>query len=330
MKTGNFSPLVLAINAKIERKLTSVSALAELLHCSADSMYRRLRGETDFLHSEAIILSKELNFSLDALYKLPTGLIQFNTRQLIETDENNPVEAVEHYIEKLYKDLSELDKIGIVQIYYAAKDIPLFSFFAEPELVSFKLYFWYMLLFNEKNLKEVYKPNWLPKKVIDKATQLHKMYNSNASTEIWNFETINSTLHQLVYCVGSGAVQKKHAQEILKALQKYILQLEINCTQGNKNNLGKLQLYLNEILLLDNSVIFDLGDTKIFYVPFQTLNFFYTANSTFVESTIAWMHKQQQKSNLITEVGEKDRFRLFKHFQTEIEKCGKQIATMQI
>jgi hypothetical protein len=328
MKAQELSPLVLAINAKMEQKITNVAALSELLHCSADSLYRRLRGETDFLHNEAIIICNALNISLDGLYKLPTGFVQFNTRQLIETTENNAIEAVAHYIDKLHHDLMEVDAMGVVQLYYAAKDIPLFSFFAEPELVSFKLYFWHMLLFTESNRRQAYKPNWLPQKLIDKAMQLHKIYNSNPSTEIWNFESINSTLHQLIYCVNSGVMQSKDALQILDALQKYIAQLEVNCNNGNKNNLGRLQLYLNEILLLDNSVIFDLGNAKLFYMPFQTLNFFYTSSNTFVESTIAWMHRQQAKSTLITGGGEKDRHRLFKHFKTEMATCAKQLKQL--
>ncbi len=327
-KANNLSPLVLAINAKIEQKLTSVVALAELLHCSADSLYRRLRGETDFLHGEAIIISNALNISLDAMYKLPTGFVQFNTRQLIHTNNANAVEAVSTYIDNLHKDLTEVDKLGILQLYYAAKDIPLFSFFAEPELVSFKLYFWHTLLFNDDNKMHAYKANWLPQPIIKKAMELHKIYNSNPSTEIWNFETINSTLHQLVYCVGSGVMNIKDALAIIKALQKYITQLQENCATGHKNNLGKLNLYLNEILLLDNSVIFDLGMAKIFYMPFQTLNFFYTNNNNFVQSTIAWMEKQQAKSTLITMAGERDRHRLFKHYNKEIQNCIAQLKAL--
>lgn len=320
------SALVLAISTKLEQKQTSVAALAELLHCSADSLYRRLRGETDFLHNEAIILCNYLNISLDALYKLPTGYVQFNTRQLItQNEQDDAVNAVSEYINKLHKDLTDIDKLGIVQLYYAAKDIPLFSFFSHPNLVSFKLYFWHMLLFNDKAKRQTFNPKWLPKPVVDKAMALHKIYNSNASIEIWNFETINSTLHQLVYCVSSGLMHAKDAHNILEALQEFIIQLEQNCEQGNKNNLGKLQFYFNELLLLDNSVIFDLGNAKVFYMPFQTLNFFYTSNATFVESTIAWMVKQQAKSTIISQTGERDRNRLFKHYKQEIQKCASEI-----
>jgi hypothetical protein len=324
--TTTLSPLATAINFLITEKKTSVSALVEVLNCSQDSLYRRLRGETDFLFNESILLCTNLNLSIDALYKLPTGFIQFNTRHLVSTDEHNAVQAVSAYIDKLHADLSIVDKIGIVQLYYAAKDIPIFSFFAHPHLINFKLYFWNLLLFNADEKKTKFDINWLPKPVVDKALELYKSYNLNPSIEIWNFETINSTLHQIVYCANSGLMSVKDAQSILKALLQFVDELEQNCADGRKKNMGTLQLYLNEILLLDNSVIFDLGNTKIFYMPYQTLNFFNTTDKVFVESTIDWMNKQINKSTKISGVGDKDRFRLFTHYRKIIAEHGKIIG----
>ncbi|MFM2385365.1 MAG: hypothetical protein RL660_122 [Bacteroidota bacterium] len=308
------SPLAIVINSRIEQKSTSVAKLTEVLHCSADSLYRRLRGETDFLLHEATILAQHLGLSLDALYKLETGFIQFNTRQLIDKVDDNAVSTVAAYVAKLHKDFTMVDKAGIVQMYYAAKDLPLFAFFANKELVSFKLYFWYLVLFSKGGQKQKFEMDWLPSEVTKQALDLYDIYTINPSSEIWNFETINSTIHQVQYCRDCGLMSKDNAQRVLQAMQHYLSNLEASCESGTKQGKGKFSMYLNEILILDNSVIFDLGAHKIFYMPYQTLNFFNTTDAAFVEQTITWMNKQKQRSVLISETGDKDRARLFAHY----------------
>jgi hypothetical protein len=318
--TPQLSPLAITISTMIEQKLTSVAKLTEVLHCSADSLYRRLRGETDFLLHEACVLANTLGISLDALHKLNTGFIQFNTKQLIEEVPEGAEETVTQYIQKLHKDLTLVDKLGMVQMYYAAKDLPLFAFFANKELINFKLYFWYLVLFSSTAQKQAFKLNWLPKKTVTLAEELYHLYTVNPSSEIWNFETINSTLRQVQYCVQCGLMENKDAIAVIEALKSYISSLEDSCTAGKKLGKGKLLMYLNEILILDNSVIFDLGEHQIFYMPYQTLNFFNTSDKQFVQGAIDWMSKQKARSVLISEAGDKDRVRLFKHYYKEIEK----------
>jgi hypothetical protein len=319
------SPLSTAIAHLIEQKLCTVVQLTELLHCSADSLYRRLRGETDFLLHEAIIIANHLNISLDSLYKLPTGLIQFNTRQLINEVDGNAVATIEAYVQQLLHDFTMVDKLGIVHMYYAAKDLPLFAFFANDTLTEFKLYFWYLVLFGPSQQRMPFKQQWLPQQVLQQAKQLYQLYNVHPSTEIWNYESINSTLHQVKYCVDCGLMPKPDGHKILEALQQYVQDLHINCDTGIKCRLGTLQLYLNEILILDNSVIFDLGNHKIFYMPYQTLNFFNTTNSEFVEKSIEWMKRQQSRSVLISSTNDKDRNRLFTHYYNAITQAKEQL-----
>jgi hypothetical protein len=324
-KAPQLSPLAVLITALIEQKVTTAAVLTEVLHCSADSFYRRLRGETDFLLHEACLLADVLGISLDALYKLNTGFIQFNTNQLITDVNGKAVETISQYIQKLHKDLTTVDKLGVVQLYYAAKDLPLFAFFANKELINFKLYFWYLVLFGASNKKQSFKKNWLPKKTVKLAEDLYTVYTINPSSEIWNFETINSTLRQVQYCVQCGLMSNEDAADVVEALRDYIVTLEDSCATGKKMDKGKLVMYLNEILILDNTVIFDLGQHQVFYMPYQTLNFFNTTNKSFVQGAIDWMTKQKERSVQISETGAKDRVRLFMHYNAEIDKALKML-----
>jgi hypothetical protein len=86
-------------------------------------------------------------------------------------------------------------------------------------------------------------------------------------------------------------------------------------------------MYLNEVLLLDNNVIFDIGIKKIFYLPYQTLNFLSTDNELFIADNLAWFNKQWHKSTNLCMESEKERDRLFNHYRNEIEQCKLNFAS---
>jgi hypothetical protein len=125
--------------------------------------------------------------------------------------------------------LQQLETVGVQHLYYAAKDLPLFCFFASPVLTPFKLYFWYITLFDNAPKRIKYGSNWLNKSIINKATLIYEKYKAIPSTEIWNYETINSTLHQIEYCINANLMRKADGLKILDALTTFVNQLEQNC-----------------------------------------------------------------------------------------------------
>jgi hypothetical protein len=306
------------LNKLIKEKVITAEMLTIILNQSKDSIYRRLRGDTDFLLNEAFILADKLEISIDALHKENVGQKIFKTKQFVVKD--NAVDTATSYINELYLDMKKLNDIGIVNMYYAAKDLPLFCFFSSPVLTSFKLYFWYITLFDNQTKQKPYTSNWLPKAVLNQADDLYKMYNQTNSVEIWNFETINSTLHQILYCQEIGIIQNQHALELLDALQEFITKKDAYAAVEKKDQIGKLTMYLNEILLLDNSVIFDIGFQQLFYLPYQTLNFLSTTDAEFAEQNLQWFQKQIAKSTIISGEAQKDRTKLMNHYYKEIAR----------
>jgi hypothetical protein len=316
--------LSIILNNLIKEKKLTVDALTSILNQSKDSVYRRLRGETDFLLNEAFLLADKLELSLDALHKSNTNQKVFQTKHFIR--KNDAVETITKYIAELHTDMQNVSNAGVINMYYAAKDLPLFCFFSSTTLTSFKLYFWYITLFDNKDSKVTYQQDWLPQHVLDQATDIYKMYNQTNTTEIWNFETINSSLHQILYCTETGLISVIQAIALLDALQHYLDNVAEYARAEKKKGVGKLTMYLNEILLLDNSVIFDFGFQQIIYMPFQTLNFLSTSDEEFTKQNLAWFQKQIAKSTLISGESQKDRTKLMNHFTKEIAKYRNKIG----
>jgi hypothetical protein len=304
------------INTALEAKLISKKQLESILNIGKETLRRRLEKH-DWSFAEVIQLSKVFQTSLNAFAGDATPAFTIKKFETLNTAEA----TLEKYINELLQDLQQLETVGVQHLYYAAKDLPLFCFFASPTLTPFKLYFWYITLFDATTKRVAYSPNWLPKTIINKAAIIFEKYNSIPSTETWNFETINSTLHQIEYCINANLMTSTDAIKILDALTEFINNLEQNCIDKTKQNKGAFTMYLNEILLLDNNVIFDIGTKKIFYLPFQTLNFLSTDNAQFTTDNLAWFHKQLHKSTNLCLYSEKERDRLFNHYRKAIAVC---------
>jgi hypothetical protein len=301
----------------IKNKRCNSNDLQHLLGLSKDSFYRRLRGETDFTLNEVYALQNTLKFSIDSFNGGHNSKV-FSTKQFAMLD--TPIATLENYVTELYNDMYKLKQGGIKHLYYAAKDLPLFCFFSSPLLTSFKLYFWYISIFDAHGKRHKYNEAWLPDTILQKANSVFELYNECPSTEIWNFETINSTLHQVHYCIESGLITKAQSKNILITLESFVQKINTNCEQKSKDKKAEITMYLNEILLLDNSVIFDLGLMKIFYLPYQTLSFLSSTNGDFTTQNMEWFNKQLAKSIIISGDNQNNRDRLINYYLSEIEK----------
>ncbi len=95
-------------------------------------------------------------------------------------------------------------------------------------------------------------------------------------------------MHQINYCLDLQLMKPQEAEISITALLKYIDTLNTNCENKTKQNSGTFTLYLNDILLLDNTVLFETPVASIFYLPFQTLNFLSNNNAQFTAQMKIW------------------------------------------
>ncbi len=307
------------LNQLIASKKISLEQLIQMLHVSEATMRRKLHAESAFTIDEVYILQQHFGFSIDALSPhAPTNKKLFSTKEFALLD--TPIATVDNYVSNLLADFNNIGLLGSPHLYYAAKDLPLFCYFSSSTLTSFKLYIWYITLFDAKATKIKYKADWLPESVLAKAKQLYTMYNAIPSTEIWNTETINSTLHQIEYCTQIGNLTKVDGFKILSAMHTFVDTLQEHTEQQQKNDGIIYKLYINEILLLDNTVLFEIGDLKLYYIPYQTLNFLSTTEAPFTNQAFAWFDKQTAKSTLVNGEAENDRTRIMNMYRAEIDK----------
>ncbi|MEZ5148462.1 MAG: helix-turn-helix transcriptional regulator [Bacteroidales bacterium] len=125
------------IKLKVKEDNSFVHTIAELLHVSYDSAYRRIRGEKIISVDELYKLSKAFDISIDSLFEVKSGKTVFNSVSI----EPGKI-TLKQWLEGILLNLQVLQADQTSQIIYAAKDAPFFHYFHIPELAAFKMFFW--------------------------------------------------------------------------------------------------------------------------------------------------------------------------------------------
>ena len=144
---------------------------------------------------------------------------------------------------------------------------------------------------------------------------------------LWNIESVNSTLRQIEFYHDSNIFASE--EEILMlydALERLIDHMEQCATQGfkfapddpEKKPLASIQMYFNEILILENSILALLDTTKVTFLVHNVMNVLVTRDPRFCDNTHSYILNLIKKSTLISTVSERERSRFFKHLRQRI------------
>ena len=116
-----------------------IEELADILEISTDSVYIRLRGETDLTAQEAALICKHYRISFDNLIEVNDNSVSFNFKMIRSEDD------FLYFFQKMKTDLIAINQSELPLLTYAAFDIPLFHHFSYPLLTEFKLFSWMYL-----------------------------------------------------------------------------------------------------------------------------------------------------------------------------------------
>jgi len=319
------------IKAGLPPHLSLVDEVAEVLSISNDSAYRRIRGEKVISFDEIQKLSAHYKVSLDQFLHLQSDAIIFTGRV------NHQSETVfEDYLESVHKNLCLINSFEKRHLYFLMKDIPPFVHFQVPELSAFKFYFWTKSILHYESMQKVkfslndplYEKFYgLSKNVID-------AYNKVPTTEIWNVESINSTIRQIEFYRDSGLYKNESDVKLLyDKLEELINHIERQAETGLKFNIGTgpgsnaapYRLFVNEFVTLDNTLMAEVNNVKLTFLNHSVLYFVSTRDEAFNKAMFTTLDNLMKKSTLISEVGEKERTRFFKILRDKIHARRKSL-----
>lgn len=314
----------LALKNAIPSYSSLVDEVAETINISLDSAYRRIRGEKLLNYNELFLLCQKFNISIDKIFSDDTSSVLFQTNQ------NNLEKS--NFLSWMQDVLHQLEMVNTFSkkhIYFLLKDMPPWYHYYHKELSAFKFFFWKKsILFSPDvadatfSMEEHSYPEFeeISKKII-------RAYNHVNSTEIWNLEGINTTLHQINLYHEMGIItDPKLTIRLYSCLFEVINHLEKMAEQGKKFTLGgqpneesaNYYFYVNEFVLGDNTFFVELDNKKITYLNYNVIYFMGTSDVAFNKSMFRNLENLIKKSTQISVVGEKERRQFFNKLRKNI------------
>lgn len=300
---------------------TFVHELAGLLKTSVDSAYRRLRGEKIMTLDEILLISEHYKIPF-ATKEAQTGNIQFQGSFV-----NADTFDFAAYLNNVVQQVAYMNKFDGTRLYYLCKDIPLFHHFHFRALAAFKHYFWMKNIlhipeFEQKKFRLSDYPDTffeLGKKALNHYSHLHTI-------ELWNLESINSTIRQVAFYQESNTFYaKEDIVEVYDAIVQTIDKLQVQAGEGfkrleNGEKGGRYEMYFNEIVILENSLMAEWDKGRIAYLVHNVLNVLMTTDPSFCEQMKDYLENLIRKSTLISRVSERERLIFFNQIRRQVEQ----------
>ncbi|CAN5334728.1 hypothetical protein BH10BAC1_BH10BAC1_11130 [soil metagenome] len=316
------------IKAALPGNISLVDELADLLKVSNDSAYRRMRGETALSIEEITLICKHFKISFDAFINNSNdNVVTFSYHQL-----SGHVNTFREYLENMKRDLTTMMKFPEKdrQVIFAAEDIPVFQHFAHPYLSAFKIFYWNKSILNAKGYEDKkFEATNIDSDLLALTKDIYDMYSKIDSIEVWSDDTVTSTLKQVEFYWDAGAFKSKEdALKVCEELNLLFIRINKQAEQNVKLDLNdkpassenNYALYHSDVMIGNNCVMSQLMGMKAAYISYHTFNFMLTTNPGFCNETDLWLKNLIRKSNLISGVAEKQRYRFFKRVDESLKK----------
>jgi hypothetical protein len=316
------------VKSALAPNVSFVDELADLLKLSTDSAYRRIRCETLFNIEEITQICKHFRVSFDPEVQHMSNKVTFDYLKLDDKKENFKL-----WLMFISGDVKKIGTSINNQIIYGADDVPIWHHFFNKELIAFKLFYWLKSILNSPEYADVnFNVGLIDDEMVESAMEMLRNYNEINSVEIWTEDTLNSNLKQIEYFYESGFFNSK--QDALRLCDLYVEELNLVLKKAAKSSKliekgesgrENFKLYKSEVMIGNNSILANIGSTKIAYVSNNTFNMMSTTSADFVHENELWLNNLLRKSTLISGVGEKQRNQFFRVLRDKIDVLRQKI-----
>jgi hypothetical protein len=275
-----------AIRQRLPGNISLVHEVAETLGISYDSAYRRLRGDKDLSIEEMRMLSRKYRISIDSLFGQTNADVMFHPFVMKGND------GFEEWLKLRILEVQRVKESMDNEVIMVARDLPVYYYFAFPELAAFKIFFWKKMLLHYPDYHDKkFNINELPDEIISLGHQLLSMYNHIPTIEIWCLETFTRIMQQIEFCRISGFLMHKNDANILfEKLEMLFRHIQYQTEQGCKFLLGykitedeeeNFKVYFNDVLLIDNTLFVQKNGAKTVFMTHNSLDILLTTNQAF-------------------------------------------------
>jgi hypothetical protein len=309
--------------------LSLADELCNLLNLSADSAYRRIRGEKPITLNELKQICEHYHISIDQLLQLKTDSVLFRAPGI-----THGAGPFADYMQGMLAQFKYFNSFKQAELHYLCKDAPFWYFFLFPAMASFKTFFWSKTINNETALadKSFSLQEFPFEDCFAIGRQILEEHNRLASVELWNLESIHSSINQIAYYRDAGVF--KYRDDLVTVVDSFIMMLDHLQAQAAKgvkfmpgatdvSHKGTIQFYVNELILGSNTILLALDDKKISMVTYNVFSYLITEDNRFSEKAFDTFNTLMSRSSLISRSGEKERNRFFNTLRDKVNELRK-------
>jgi hypothetical protein len=311
--------------------ISLVDEISDVLEISADSAYRRIRGEKTLSIYEVQKLCEKYRFSVDDLAGKSINTVTFRASLLDEEGYN-----FKGYFESLLDGIKAVSGNDQAEVTFLLNELNLFQIIQVPEVYAFKLFYWQKSNLGFPGFRDkLFSFDILNDELLGISSKITEHYTKIKTIELTTDEVLISLLKQVLFYNEAGFFEsKKDARRFCEKLIELVEHFKRQAELGFKFAFGKkpagkdgnLLLYYNDIVLIDQIILVNAGDNVSTYITNNGINLLQTYNKSFFQYNYQWSKNLIQKSTLISGTGEKERNKFFMKLIDKIQDVIRQIG----
>jgi hypothetical protein len=308
-----------------------VDDVALLLGISNDSAYRRIRGDKALSLQEAVALMDKYSISLDDFAGSDKGTVTFRA-SFLDTKEY----PFSQWLKQLLEFTEGAGANPETEVIFILNELSIFQLIQFPELCAFKLFFWQKSNLGFEELRESkFSLGHCDEASSNLCKEIAMRYVKIKTSEFTTAECLNSFLKQILFYNEAGYFESPgDARGLCHSLHRLV---DHFCKQaelgykfiygGNEaGQAGNFDLYHNDIILADNTVLIRTGDTGTSFITSNAINLMQSQNADFFKYNYRWGQNLRTRSVLISGTAERERNRFFRNLHHQVDRVEEKLS----
>jgi len=265
-------------STKGKRKITQ--ELMDVLGCSRASLYRKRTGTTPLTTDELIRLANHFSISIDALRTQPD-----ENALVVVCSTLPPIQGysdIEFYLSNTRKNLEQAVAVPGAQLYFVAKEVPLYRYMNYPTLSAFRFYLW-----NHEHARrnDRFDPSETPQELINGGKELHDLSTRIQTNEFWTTQSFDNLIQQVDYIRNKGLASQRIVSQLKEELNFVLDDLIENIkSQRTKGNLP-YQMTLCNYLTVNDGALLDITENhSVVLFSYSSINYLKSSNPSIVDA----------------------------------------------
>lgn len=274
--------------SKIEDQMNDKKKLAysvaAVLEISVSSAYKRISGINKLTADELIKLMSEYDIELQEYEGFSRQKLHLTGERPIYIEDT---ESIQQY---LLDTGGMLERMVVIkhELFYAARDLPLFLYFFSDNLTRFKHLIWLRSANYERHREMTLSD--IPERLVKMSSGFFNLYQRINTQELWTERTLLNQLHQLENLVDGLVIKPVDAKLILDDLRALLDEVFLNEGQANGNHIIHHLPYLN----MANNALLNTEAHRLVFLSFAGINYVKSANASLCNDLQHWFEQQIQ------------------------------------